>query len=376
MDTRLDALENIRELDPDDMKGVVEDFKVNLERAREIVEDFARHNREKIDEWKNNKQEISQIVVVGMGGSAIGGNLLVDYLYDRLDIPVSVFREYKLPKFIDDKCLIIFISYSGNTEETLSSFADANSRKCKILSITSGGNLASFSSRLKIPVVTLPGGLPPRGAIPLLSLPLFLVLEKIGLISGVSTELNEVLNVVKRKIEQNKVEIPISENIAKQAAIKIHGSIPLIYAPAGYASVARRFKCQFNENSKSPSYWDVFSELNHNEVVGWQVPSDITKSFTVLLLRTADENDSIRARIELTKEIMLKPAVKDIVEIHAEGSTKLAIIYSLIIMGDFISYYLAILNGVDPSPVPGISRLKKELKDRVDLIEKIEKDLF
>ncbi|MHA1144719.1 MAG: bifunctional phosphoglucose/phosphomannose isomerase [Candidatus Helarchaeota archaeon] len=376
MKSGLDDLDNMYKIDPAGMTGVIERFRDNLERARKIVDEWERSNADILAKWKEFVSDITHIIVVGMGGSAIGGNLIIDYLYDRLSIPVSVFREYRLPKFVNKNHLIIFVSYSGNTEETLSSFADAISRDCHVLTITSDGMLERYSRRFNIPFIDLPEGLPPRGAVPFLSLPLFLVLEKLGFVSGISSELMEVLDVIDKLMEKINSRVPTSRNLAKQIALKIHETIPIIYAPPGYASIARRYKCQINENSKNPSYWDVFSELNHNEVVGWEHPSALTKNFSVILLRASDETESIKARIELTRKIMLEPAVKEIIEINAMGKSKLSSLYSLMVIGDFISLYLAVLNGVDPMPVNSINRLKKELKDRVNLIEKIEKTLL
>jgi len=314
------------------------------------------------------------IVIAGMGGSAIGGEILKDWLRDKLPIPIEISSDYTLPAYTNEDTLVFVISHSGETEETLSSFVDALRKRCMIVSITSGGHLLSFSKRLSLPFVQISGGLPPRAAIPFLYFPLPILLEKIGVLSNVEKEIDEAIRIMKTVGEANAPTVPVEDNMAKKLALELMGTVPVVYGFRQYNAIAHRLKTQFNENSKVVSGYDVFPELNHNEVVGWEAPEALTKHFSVVVIRDRDENVEMRRRIEVTKSLALKGARK-VLEIYARGNGKLAKMFSVLHMGDFVSVYLAILQGKDPTPVKTISAIKEEMKSEFSVVDGVEDEI-
>ena len=314
------------------------------------------------------------IVITGMGGSAIGGEILKDWLRDELPIPIEISSDYTLPAYTNKDTLVFAVSHSGATEETLSSFLDALRKECMIISITSGGHLLSFSERLKLPFVQIPEGLPPRAAIPFLFFPLPILLRKIGVLSNVKGEIDEAIGVMKTLGEANSLRIPVKDNLAKKLALELMGTVPVVYGFRQYNAIAHRLKTQFNENSKVVSKYDVFPELNHNEVVGWQAPEALTRHFSIVIIRDRNEPAEMRRRIEATKSLALKGA-KKVLEVHASGNGRLAKMFSVLHMGDFVSVYLAILQNKDPTPVNTIDAIKRELKRELSVISRVEDEI-
>lgn len=308
------------------------------------------------------KYRFDKIIVCGMGGSAIGGDLLKNLLRDRIGIPIEVSREYHLPAYADENTLVFCVTYSGNTEETMSQFVEAVERKCKIIGITSGGKLKEWCGKLKKPCMTIPAGHQPRAALPYLFLTMVVCLQKFGLIN-LETELEESVRIIKE----------LRPEEADKIAPSLKNSMPVIYASSEFSGAARRIKTQFNENSKVPAKYDVLPELNHNEIVGHQNDS-LNKNMSVIILRDSDEPEEVKARMEITKEL-IKDRVKRIDEIWAKGESRLAKIMSLVCIGDYLSCKLAKLNKVDPVPVENVERFKKMLEKRVGLVKKLEKRL-
>jgi len=311
------------------------------------------------------------IIITGMGGSAIGGEILQDWLQDKLPIPIQICRDYTLPAYANRNTLVFAISYSGETEETLSAFIDAIRRKCMTITISSGGHLLAFSKKLQIPHVTIPNGRPPRAAIPYIFFPLPILLEKMDILSNTEKDIQETIWVLKKVSEENSPHIPIKKNISKALALELKETIPAIYGFGQFRAIAHRMKTQFNENSKLLSVYDVFPELNHNEAVGWEVSEDLAKKFSVILIRDHDEPPEIKHRIEMTKMLALHKAQK-ILEIYARGKGRLAKMFSVLLLGDFVSVFLAILRGVDPAPVKTIDLIKREMSRKFDVAGKLE----
>ena len=301
------------------------------------------------------------IVVAGLGGSAIGGDLLKDWAKTQLTVPIEVSREYKLPAYANKKTLVFITSYSGDTEETLSSFLDALKRKCMIYCISSGGALIKYAQKHKVPHLQVPTGMPPRAALPYMLVPLLVYMEKAGLVKGVTQELNETFSVLEKISEDNSPLKPTNENFAKNVAQNIGESAPVVYGFGFYRSVAQRFKQQFNENSKSAAKWEYFPELDHNEIVGWEGRGEQCKWYSVIFIRDIDEPVEIESRIEITKQIMEKVGLV-MFDLEVQGTSPLAKMLSTILVGDFISVYLAVVRGVDPTPVKAINILKDTLK--------------
>jgi len=301
------------------------------------------------------------IIVAGMGGSAIGGDLLKDWVRNKSKITIEVNREYQLPAYAGMKTLVLITSYSGDTEESLSAFLDALKRKCMIFCVSSGGALLENAERLKVPYLRVPGGMPPRAALPYMLVPLLIFIEKMGLVSDATEELEEALMLLEKISRDNSPEKPTEKNFAKTLAENIGQSAPVVYGFGFYRGVAMRYKQQFNENCKIPAKWEIFSELNHNETVGWEKAGELAKCFSAILIRDKDEPTEIQSRIEITKELMDQEGLR-LFEVQAQGKSPLARMLSTILVGDFTSVYLAFLRGVDPTPVKTINYLKDTLK--------------
>jgi len=373
--TILDEMEEVKRIDKSDMLGHCLKTPEYCEDAIQLAKQIRIPSQVKISEKTSIRYgKPRNIIIAGMGGSAIGGEMLQDWLRNELPLPIEVCRDYFLPAHADENTLVFAISYSGNTEEALNAFVDAIHRKCMTITITSGGHLLSFSQKLKIPHVTVPTGFPPRVAIPYLFFPLLILMERMGILKNIEEDIEEVIQVLKRLNKENLPETPTENNPTKQLAVELAGSIPVVYGFRQYGAIARRWKTQFNENSKVPSVCDVFPELSHNEVAGWGAPEALTKKFSVILLRDPDEPPEIKHRIEAAKLLALHKAW-EVLEIYARGERKLARMFSLLYVGDLTSIYLAILRGTNPSPVEIIDKIKLEMGKRFNLVEKLKAEV-
>lgn len=364
MVTILDNTEKIKKVDKSNMLG---DLGKTPDYCRDAIE---RAKQVNVPETVNPKN----IVVVGMGGSAIGGELLKDWLRDTLPIPIEVCRDYTLPAYVNKDTLVFANSYSGNTEETLTAFLTATQRKCTMLSVTSGGKLGAFCKKLQLPHVIIPSGLQPRVAVAYMFFPLPILMEKLGILSNIEVELEQTIAIIENVAKANAPEIPTEDNKAKQLADEIAGTIPVVYGFRQYSSVSHRLKAQFNENSKVPSKSEDFPELNHNETVGYDAPAEITKKFSVILIRDPQEPPELRNRIETTTDLVFNRA-KKVLEINADGKGKLPKMFSVLFTGDFASVYLAILQNIDPTPVNIIVRVKNELAKKSGMKERFDAEL-
>jgi len=303
---------------------------------------------------------IRQIVLTGMGGSAIGGDLLSDYLYSELRVPFTVNRDYSLPAYVDRGTMVIVSSYSGNTEETVSAYKEAIRKKAKVLCVTSGGKIEKLARARRHMLIKIPGGLPPRAALGYSFFPILLALTKIGLVRNKAREIEETVRLLSAKSQEYGVPDP-SGNRAAQLAGFLQGRISFVYAGAEhFRSVATRWRGQVAENGKSIMSSHVLPEMNHNEVVGWQMPEDALREAQVILLRDRGDHKRVQKRMELTRHL-LSERTQNIAEAWSDGNGLLARMFSLVYLADWTSYYLAVLNRVDPTPVAVIDFLKSEL---------------
>jgi len=350
----LDKVEQIRSLDPENMYNRIFDLPEQLREALKIAKAW--------DVDAGDFTEIKNVVVIGMGGSAIGGDLVRTLLSAQLLIPFQVCRHYRVPEFVDDETLVIASSYSGNTEETLSALEDVQERKAMIAAITTGGLLDDVARLNDIPVVHLPSGLQPRAAVGYSFMPLLIFLEKVGLIKGAAAQSEQVIDRLQTLRESYIESEPSNRNPAKRLAAQIHGRIPIIYGgPTLTDVIAVRWKGQICENAKNMAFANQYPEFNHNELVGWsQIIAQHSNHLVVVQLLDADDHPKIRRRMEIVRSIIEKNGVQ-VLEVSSIGSSPLERMFSLIMIGDFVSYYLAILNGVDPTPVEAIEMLKTAL---------------
>ena len=320
-------------IDKDDMLTVLENFPQQCRNALSLSKGITVSN------------EISNILILGMGGSAIGGALLKTYMHDS-GIPVFVNRNYDIPKFIDDTSLVFAVSYSGNTEETLSACKQAIEKKATVIGVTTGGKLAKLCDK----IIKIPENYQPRAAIGYLFFPMLGILYNSKIINVKNTDLNEMLNLLK-SVDSYKEEAQL---LAKQ----IEKKIPVIYSSELLSPIAYRFKTQINENAKYPAYTNIFPEMNHNEINALQF-MDRSK-YIIIMIRDDYDHERIKKRMDISKDIFEHRV--DVEEIHTEGKGLLARMFSTIFLGDLTSYFLAIRNRVDPTPVHVIEDLKKALK--------------
>jgi len=358
----LDDLSLIKRTDKSDMLSFCVDASKHYDEATELAKKLS------VDYRKPRN-----IIVAGMGGSAIGGELLKDWARDRITVPIEVCRDYSLPAYADKSTLVFVVSYSGETEESLSVFLEALKRKCMIICISSEGTLQRFAKKMGLPHLRVPSGMAPRATLPYLFMPLPLILEKTGLVSKVNSEVSETVKVLKLVSAENSPAKPSSGNFAKTLASALCGTVPVVYGFGFYRAVAQRFKTQFNENSKVPAKWEFFPELNHNEIVGWENAEDLAKCFSLIFIRDEEESVGIRSRIEITKKLVHDEGLR-VFEVWGKGKSVMARMCSVVCVGDFTSVYLALLRGVDPTPVRTISVLKEKL-EKTGVKEKVVQEL-
>ncbi len=307
----------------------------------------------------------SSLVIAGMGGSAIGGDFLRAGYESTLSLPVTVVRDYHLPGYADDTTLVFASSNSGNTEETLAAYDAARKARAGIVAFTTGGELARRARADGVLLVTFPGGLQPRAALGYSFVPLIVACARLGLLPEVLLgDIDEASAVLRDVRNDCNPDVPFEHNTAKRLAAAWLGKIPVIYGSQGErGAVAYRWKTQVNENAKAYAIANVFSELNHNETVGWSGEhgqGDVERSLAVTILRDEREPKQIQRRVDLTKQIIARVA-SPIDEVWARGQSTLSRMLSLVYVGDFASYYLAIAYGEDPTPVKAIDWLKAEL---------------
>ena len=304
--------------------------------------------------------EVGKVVVLGMGGSAIGGDLVSTLVASEAKLPIIINRDYNLPAFIDSKTLVIASSYSGMTEETLSSFEQALETDSKKLVITTGGKLKAMAEERNIPVFSFDYKAQPRAALPFSFLPILGFLQRLGFIKDKSADVAEAVATLEKLSRRINEGVSLSQNPAKQLANRLYAHLPIIYGADILSEVAHRWKTQINENSKAWAFYEVFPELNHNAVVGYQFPAELAGKIVVVLLQSAYLLKRIRLRYQATCRLLEQAKVSyQIVE--GEGTGPLSQMMSLVLFGDYVSYYLAILYQIDPSPVEAIDYLKGQL---------------
>ena len=349
----LDQFQSLPKMDPAGMLQNVMDVPFHCQDARYRV--LSRPPRLKA-------KNIRSVVLSGLGGSAIGGDILRTMVWKSADFSMTVNRHYELPGWVGKDSLVVCSSYSGNTEETLSVFRQALAKKVPILVISSGGELLSQARKKKLPYCEVPGGLPPRAALGYSFVTLLTALECLKFLPSHEADFQETLGLLVEMSQRYGMMVPSKKNYAKQLAQFLHGRLPLLYAGQDHLdSVAVRWKCQFNENSKLVAIANVVPEMNHNEVLGFSYPEALSNKMAVILLRHPQaDHPQIRRRFEILKGI-LKSKTAGVREVKAEGKSLLAQMMSAIYLGDFVSVYLAYLRGIDPTPIDLIDQFKKQL---------------
>ncbi len=315
--------------------------------------EYAWNNKVELSSLKN--KNFSSIVFCGLGGSAISGDLLNDFLSTEINLPFNVVRGYYLPAFVNENTLIIISSYSGNTEETISCIEQSLKKNCSIVVITSGGKILDIAVKNKVPAIKIIDGFQPRYA---LGLSFFSVL-KLTNVLGFSDDdkiVKQVIDLWKKRGEEFSSE----KNIAIQAAENLIGFIPVIYSSEFLSSTGYRFKCQLNENSKIHAFQHILPEMNHNEIIGWETFSEKQFNVKVIYLNDEDYHPQNKKRFIVLKEL-IESKKAEIINLHSNEEHRKVRIMDLIFLCDWISFYLAVLRGFDPSEIDFIHEMKKSL---------------
>jgi len=347
----LDDASGYRQFDKSGMLDHLHAFPEQCQMAWEKVQKF---------ELPREYARISNVVILGMGGSAIGGDIVRRLALAESKVPVWVHRDYGLPAFVDESTLIIASSYSGNTEETLSAFTKSLGTRAKKLVITSGGKLKHLAEREGIPVFVIDYQAPPRAAFPHSFVPLVGIFQKLGLLGDKAADLKEAVDIL-NKLSRDLIETrPLGSNPAKQLATRLQGHVAVIYGAEILSEVAQRWKGEFNENSKAWAFFESFPELNHNAVVGYEFPPEAKERLLVFMLRSSSLNSRNLLRYDVTAKLLAKAGIAyEFVE--ARGKSALAQVLSLVHLGDYASFYLSMLNEVDPTSTDAINLVKQYL---------------
>jgi glucose/mannose-6-phosphate isomerase len=347
----LDEPDTFRALDCKNMLGMAMDFPSHCRKGLQLGDDI------ELDE--SYRIEYNAIAGLGMGGSAIGSDLVAAVYRDELRVPMTTVRDYSVPAWVGQRTLVFGVSYSGDTEETVAAFNHARKRGAKVIGIASGGELARICSGSGLPCVIVPGGQPPRASTGYLLMPMVAILERLGLIGDQASARQECLAVLEAQAQEYGPQSRTDANRAKQLAALMHCKVPIIYASAPtFGVVACRWRTQLNENSKVLALSHELPELDHNEIVGWELGRNLLRRRCVIVLTDPAMSDRMRLRLDITRQLL---GGLDIHQELARGDSALARVLSAMYVGDVTSIYLAFLNGVDPYDIRSINELKKRL---------------
>ncbi|MFC1993223.1 bifunctional phosphoglucose/phosphomannose isomerase [Chloroflexota bacterium] len=347
----LDDPQIFKQIDPEGMLACLHDMPALCDKAWRMAMGF---------NLPPDYSKVNKVVVLGMGGSAIGGDMVSSLAASEAKPPVIVHRDYNLPAFVDAQTLVIASSYSGNTEETLSSFEQALKTGARNLVITTGGKLKDIADKRNVPIFSFDYKSQPRAALPFSFLPILGFLQKLGFVSDKSADVAETVRTLGQLSQRINEGVYSSQNPAKQLAQRLNGHLPVIYGAGILSEVAHRWKTQLNENSKAWAFHEVFPELNHNAVVGYQFPEELASNIVVVLLRSTLLSQRTKLRYQVTCQLLERAKV-DYQSVDSEGTSPLSQMMSLVLFGDYVSYYLAMLYRIDPTPVKAIDYLKGEL---------------
>ena len=303
---------------------------------------------------------IDGVVVCGMGGSAIGGDLVRALVAAESPVPFAVNRAYGLPAWVGERTLVIASSYSGGTEETLSAHAEAIARGARVVVVTSGGQIADVAREHQQPTLTIPGGLQPRAALGYSLGALLRLARAAGLLVISDAAFDDALAAARAR--SDAFDADADGNPARDLSAAWVDRLPLVYTDAGLMeAVGLRWRTQIHENAKHPAVGNVFPELDHNEIMGFEEgPAALLNAMAVVVLRDVDDHPQVQKRVAATRDLVA-PAIADWREVESEGSSRLSRVLSLVQLGDWASFWLAMRKGVDPTPVETIQALKRQL---------------
>ncbi len=305
---------------------------------------------------------VENVVVLGMGGSGMAGDVLVAVAGPYLPVPVVVAKSYAAPDFVGRGSLVFAVSFSGDTEETVEAAGEAYEAGAHLVVVTSGGTLGRLAEEWGAPTVAVPGDIPqPRAALGAMAVPMVVALSEMGLFPGAEAWLQLAVDQLCRRRDQ----LLRPNSVAARVAGRIGRTIPLVHGGQSLgATAAARWRAQINENAKTPAFSSVQPELCHNEIAGWGQLGDVTRQVLSLInLRHDGEHPQVARRFELVAELLAE-SVADVIEVRAAGEGELAQLFDLVLVGDFVSLHLAAAAGVDPGPIPVLTDLKRRLAAR------------
>lgn len=302
------------------------------------------------------RERVENVVVLGMGGSGIAGDVLMATAAPFMPVPVTVVKSYEPPDYVGTGSLVFAVSFSGDTEETVEAATGAYEAGAALVVVAGGGTLARLADDWKVPVVPVPADIPqPRAALGALAVPPLVLLEEIGLFPGAVEWVHQAVDQLRRRRD----ELLRPGNVAEEVARRIGRTIPLIHSSGALgAAAALRWKAQVNENAKCPAFFNVYPELCHNEIAGWGQHGDATRQLITLVnLRHDAEHPQVSRRFDLVMDL-LREVVADVTEVRAAGEGDLAQLLDLALVGDFVSLHLAGHEGIDPGPIPILDEIK------------------
>ncbi len=305
------------------------------------------------------REQIENVVVLGMGGSGFAGDVLAATATPFMPVPVTVVKGYQAPDYVGTASLVFAVSFSGNTEETIEAATVAFEAGASLVVVAAGGELVRLAGEWGVPVVPVAEGIPqPRAAVGALAIPPLVLLESIGLFPGALQWVDQAVDQLRRRRDELVRPGSRAEEIAK----RIGRTVPLVHSSQELgAAAALRWKCQINENAKSPAFYNVYPELCHNELAGWGQNGDLTRqAITLVNLRHDAEHPQVSRRFDLVAEVLAE-VVADIIEVRGAGEGDLAQLLDLAMIGDFVSLHLAGAEGIDPGPIPVLDELKVNL---------------
>lgn len=339
----------------DDLKYI---HQIDTSGALQIASDVANQLRYKFEPLVLSK-DVQHVVYTAMGGSALAARLSTSW--PKYNVPFEIVTDYHLPAYVGEKTLVIAASYSGNTEETISTFHEARAKNAELVVIAGGGKLEELANEHNVPFIKLPKANQPRFAVLYCFKALIDILESVGMVhtNEMDVELAAAADHLEECIKGWLVDVPVQHNYAKQLALEAAGTSPVIYAGAVLAPAAYKWKISFNENAKNVAWYNSYPEFCHNEFIGWS-SHPVEKPYCVFDLRSSFDNDRITKRFEIVDRLLSgkRPAAH---VIDAVGDTLLKQLLWTVVFGDFVSLYVGILNGVDPTPVGLVEKLKEEL---------------
>jgi glucose/mannose-6-phosphate isomerase len=350
----LDDLDALRANDPANMLDRISELPTQVQDAWDTIQALT----------PLTPHETHNVIIAGMGGSAIGGSLVQALAEPECPVPIAVNRDYHLPAYVNENTLVIISSFSGNTEETLSALGEALSFEARTVAVTTGGRLAEIAQERGFLHVLFSYDAPPRAAVGHSFTLLLGLLVRFGLLADKGDEVAEAIDVMLRLQRLIGPQVPAARNPAKDLARRLYDKVPTIYGAGLLAPVARRWKGQFNENAKTWAAFDELPELNHNTVLGYQHPAHLGGTAFVVMLRSSLDDPRIATRFDITAE-MLEQAGIDHAVITSWGESPTAQMLSALHYADYVSYYLAALNQVDPTPIPAIDYLKERLSNDI-----------